>query len=118
MLELMRCIAFLFLPTVASSAAGLADENASFAELLHRAQHLPYSVPTIDNTLQSVAHGDPAREQRIQRFAAETHPFLHARTWALAADFLAYKLQHGSAIEQRLYKGMGVQRFITRLLSH
>jgi hypothetical protein len=92
-------------------------ENASFAELIHKAEHLSYSVPTRDNTLRSVARGEPTREQQIQRFAAEMRPFLHARTWALVEDFLAMKLKWGSPKERGVYEGMCVRRFLTRLLS-
>ena len=50
--------------------------------------HLPQPVtdgrPTRANQLQRVAHGDAARQSAIERMAAETAPFLHARAMRLA----------------------------------
>jgi len=104
------------------SIAGGAEAPISFDELLERAERLPYRSPTKFNTLEAVAHGDPTRQERIRAFAAETHPFIHARVLQLAEDFLNFKRLHGSNKERRLYgltmgTKMSAQQLITRLLT-
>eukprot|EP00747_Dinoflagellata_sp_TGD_P179159 gnl/TRDRNA2_/TRDRNA2_29480_c0_seq1.p1 gnl/TRDRNA2_/TRDRNA2_29480_c0~~gnl/TRDRNA2_/TRDRNA2_29480_c0_seq1.p1 ORF type:complete len:538 (+),score=69.77 gnl/TRDRNA2_/TRDRNA2_29480_c0_seq1:43-1656(+) len=96
---------------------GARDAAPSFRSLLLRAQSLPYDLPTQANTLEAVSRGDPLREQLICSFARRTRPILHRRAATLAQRFLEHKLESGSDIERRLYKGMSHDQFITRLLS-
>lgn len=99
------------------AVAGVLTPNATYASLETAFEHLPYEPPWTDgaNTLKSMANGDPARERVIQKFAAETAPFLHSRTLTLLRAFLTLKLEHGSSVERTEYTSLTVTDFITRL---
>ena len=67
--------------------------NATFAQLKKRYEKLESSAglpaTCYDGCLQAVADAHtPGGEDQIAQYAALTAPFLHSRTWQLAADFL------------------------------
>lgn len=107
-------------PDSSVASAPVRQGNDTFEELVKRASRLPYKVPTTHNTLSAVANGDPARQHAIERFAAQTHPFMHVRATRLAEEFLKFKRTLGTDKEMSFYgkAKMDVGQFITRLLQH
>jgi hypothetical protein len=67
--------------------------------------------PTQANRLSAVAKPEETNQNAIG-----VHPFVDARIHRLMGSFLATKRTCGSECEKKLYSGMTVEQFVTRLL--
>ncbi len=92
--------------------------QTTFQELVHNTQSFESyrRIPTTDNRIETLISQGIALEHEIVAQANQTRPILHENVVQLMEDFLHYKKQLGSPIEQALYSTMDVQAFIDRLL--
>ncbi len=87
--------------------------STRFEDLLRRAETLPYNIPTETNRLRLLAD----RRHEVEEHARGVRPILHAAVVPLLDAFLAYKRQHGSAVEQAAYADMDRAGLVDRLLA-
>lgn len=74
--------------------------NASFQELLNKADALPYRLPTTANTLHAIK--DPQMQEEALAFANDSRVVLHWRLVQLLKDFVLIKT-HGTEHERKVY---------------
>lgn len=94
--------------------------KVSFAELVERSNHFNTHVgrfQTTHNRIAAIAKSDLEIQHHIEHQAARVHPIMHEDVSELIENFLAYKRDHGSAVEKKLYKDMTEKHFIDRLLT-
>jgi hypothetical protein len=74
--------------------------------------------PLLNNRIKFVAGADKDKQARIAWQADHTYPLMHPKVDDLIKDFLNYKKQYGSGVEQVFYQhqDMDTKDFITRLL--
>ena len=89
--------------------------SLSYDALVKASQSLNYDLPTAANRLSAMADSAKKRAE-IEQHAASVRPILLERTSDLLANFLELKRRTGRSTEQRLYNGMDVASFVTRLL--
>ena len=90
--------------------------NQEFAALLERSK--TFDFPTQHNKISIFAHNNKIKQAQIVAQAKEAYPFMHKKISMLIDDFLCWKKEHGTAIEQALYKNMSKELFIDRLLKN
>ncbi|MGD9592448.1 MAG: DUF4804 domain-containing protein [Candidatus Berkiella sp.] len=92
-------------------------EELTFAEFKKAVQRHPTNFPVDNNRYPALIKTAKKSESDIMRFVNATRPIIHPPLLKLMHDFLAYKKQHGSVIEKKLYQDMTLDQFISRLLT-
>ncbi len=107
-----------FTPTSEASQTTSLSLPITFQELVLNTQSFEsyHPLPTADNRIETLIAQGLALEQEIAAQANQTRPILHENVVQLMDDFLNYKKQFGSLVEQALYATMNVQALIDRLL--
>ena len=74
----------------------------------------------ISTVLQHYANSEcyPQVYERLTKFAEQTQPFVYSSVLSLMSEFLEYKRDYGSPIEQSIYQSMTVGSFAERLLKY
>ena len=77
------------------------------------ASRIPF--PTKDNLIETIARTAKLKAEVVEH-AQGTRPLLHRRIWIFISQFLKFKRDYGTSIEQAFYRNMTVEQFIDRLI--
>jgi len=104
--------------TSSHSSAPKDSGVATFDKLVQNSQkfHASLSFPMLPNRIATIAGNDVSKKNKIAQQAQDTRPIIDQSVIRLINDFLAYKKQHGSAIEKSLYASLNEHSFVDRLL--
>jgi len=90
--------------------------NKDFAEMVVRAEELPYEVYVDTNRLRTKC--DRAIDKTAMvKDAKGTRPIVHAKIFKFVSEYLAHKQANGTFIEKQVYAGMDALQLISRLLT-
>ena len=94
-------------------------ESSTFETLVKKSNIFDAKTPfpTQNNRIAVIAGQDQSIKNEIAEHAQQTHPIIHKKVMHLIRDFIAYKKQYGSTIEQDFYATMDEFAFIDRLLT-
>jgi len=76
--------------------------TARLEELVERTSKLPYRMKTKGNVLRKFKAESIAVHDIVARYAASTNAIMHPRAANLLKDFLEYKKEYGTEIEQQI----------------
>lgn len=73
------------------------------------------SFPTQDNLIANLAT-TPEMKAEVVEHAMNTRPILPGRLWSFIPKFMAFKKEHGSPVEKKLYQSISIEDLINRLI--
>ncbi|XP_073828618.1 uncharacterized protein [Musca autumnalis] len=88
--------------------------NIEISKFIKKSSNFPIDFPIDSCRIKSQPK---ERYPNIQQQIVSAYPVIHEKVLFLIIDFLEHKLEFGSPIEKRLYKGMTITDFVQRLLS-
>ena len=90
--------------------------NVSYESLTNAIASHPVRSPVKHNSCASLVEEQHKPSETIVEYANLTQPIIDGSILKLILEFLHFKREHGSPIEQSLYKDISTDAFITRLL--
>ena len=94
------------------------------SDIFHRRIGFRYERRALENSFSAIlnyysnSESYPQVCDRLIQFSEHTQPFVHSSVLSLMSEFLEYKRDYGSVVEQIIYQSMTVGSLAERLLTH